>query len=206
MDVTIRTMEAIDIAGAVALQRACFPPPFPEDLLWRSEHLQRHLEVFPDGQFVAVGGGNIVGSASTVIVAESTYRLHGSWEATVGGAFLEAHDPAGSTLYGVDISVHPDWRGLGIARRLYEKRFDLVRRMSLVRFATACRMPGLDHWLSMHPSESPSRYASFVETGALTDRTMTPLLRMGLSLVCVIQDYMEDSESRNFAALLEWKP
>lgn len=49
----VRDMLPKDIEGAVALQRDCFPPPFPEELLWQISHLQRHLEIFPEGQFVA---------------------------------------------------------------------------------------------------------------------------------------------------------
>ena len=102
----IRPMTPNDILGAVELQRACFPPPFPEELLWRAEHLARHLELFPEGQFVAVDTDNAIwGSASSVLISEENYNAHRNWDTTVGGPFLNAHDPHGTTLYGVDISV-----------------------------------------------------------------------------------------------------
>lgn len=43
-------MTAMDVAGAVALQQVCFPPPFDPDLHWDAEHLLRHIELFPEGQ------------------------------------------------------------------------------------------------------------------------------------------------------------
>jgi len=102
-------------------------------------------------------------------------------------------------LYGVDISVHPDYRGRGVGRALYAARFDLVRTLGLTRFGTACRIPD-------RCGQPATAYTTAVAMGVLQDRTLTPLLRYGLSLVGVIEGYMEDEESGNAAALLEWRP
>jgi hypothetical protein len=45
-----------------------------------------------------------------------------------------------------------------------------------------------------------------VVTRELTDRTLTPLLSYGLTFLGVIENYMEDVESGDAAALLEWLP
>lgn len=194
-------MHPADIPGAVALQRACFPAPFPEELLWSSGHLQRHLQIFPEGQLVGVLDHHIVASASSTRISDERFQAHESWDLTVGGPFLETFDPCGSTLYGLDISVHPDYRKLGIGRRLYEARFELVRSLPLVRYGTACRLP------DFHSYEGPlHQYLAEVQSGSRTDRTLSPLLRYGLILVGGIENYMEDEESRDCAALLEWKP
>jgi GNAT superfamily N-acetyltransferase len=123
------------------------------------------------------------------------------WEDATGGWELAGHDPLGDTLYGADISVHPDWRGKGVGRALYEARFDLVRRTSLARFGTACRLPGL-----RASGMSAGRYCADVAGGLLVDRTLTPLLRYGLEYLGVIEGYMEDPESLDAAAVLEWRP
>jgi hypothetical protein len=49
-------------------------------------------------------------------------------------------------------------------------------------------------------------YAQQVVAGERVDRTLTPLLRYGMTFLDVLFDYMEDLESANAAALLEWKP
>jgi GNAT superfamily N-acetyltransferase len=190
-----------DIPGAVALQRACFPEPFPEELLWAPDHLERHLEIFPEGQFVAIADGQVVASASNTRISEPRYEAHESWDATVGGPFLQTFDPAGATLYGLDISVHPNYRSQGIGRLLYQARFDLVRILGLARYATACRIPDFH----LFPGNLDD-YVKAVTTGNRTDRTLTPLLRYGLKLVTGLENYMDDEESRNCAALLEWVP
>jgi GNAT superfamily N-acetyltransferase len=202
VDIEIRPLERKHIDGAVALQRACFPPPFDEDLLWKAEHLERHLELFPEAQFVALDQGRVVGSASAVRISEQNWHAHHNWETTVGGHFLTAHDPLGSTLYGVDISVHPAYRGQSVGRKLYHARFHAVRQLGMLRFGTACRMPDF----GSSSLTEPLTYASEVAIGKRVDRTLTPLLRYGLHLVDVISDYMEDAESGNAAALLEWRP
>jgi GNAT superfamily N-acetyltransferase len=199
-------MNPSDIAAVVALQRACYPAPFPEDLLWQAEHIERHLIVFPEAQFVCELDGQVVGSSSATIISEDKWRSHSNWSDTVGGLYLDAHDPCGNTLYGLDISVHPKYRGIGCGRSLYERRFDLVRRLGLSRFGTACRIPGLAASLSHGTSSGAGDYVAKVASMEINDRTLTPLLRYGLRVIGVVADYMEDPESRNYAASLEWTP
>jgi GNAT superfamily N-acetyltransferase len=204
----VRQVQNGDIEGIVALQSACFPPPFPQELLWRPEHLVRHLEAFPLGQFVFVADGQVVGSASSLLVSEEVWCAHLSWEETTGGFFFTGHDPSGTTLYGADISVHPSFRGRGIARSLYKARFDLVRRLGLKRYGTTCRIPGWREWSVLDPPSNPLQetYCRQVVLGHHNDRVLTPLLRMGLEYVGVVYGNMEDEESGDAAAILEWTP
>lgn len=152
--------------------------------------------------------GHVVASSTSVLISEERYQAHLPWEETVGGHFLEGHDPAGTTLYGVDISVHPDHRGKGLARQVYEARFAYVRENRLARFATACRLPGLAGWLHGRRASKNllEQYLGLVNSGELSDRTLTPLLKLSTTLVGGAMDYMDDEESCNCAALLEWSP
>jgi len=196
-----------DIAEVVGLQRACFPAPFPEALLWQPTHLTAHLERFPAGQFVAIGPtGEVLASASASRIAEALWLAHADWDTTLGGPTFSTFDGQGSTLYGADISVHPDWRGQGIARQLYQARFRLMRELGLTRYGTACRLPGCAAWVQAEPGRANADYVTQVGLGQISDRTLTSLLSMGCQVVGVIDQYMEDAESRDAAALLEWKP
>jgi GNAT superfamily N-acetyltransferase len=199
-------MRVEDIPAVVALQKAAFPPPFSEDLHWKPAHLARHLEVFPDAQWVADLEGRLVGSCSNTLVSEDAWSAHASWIETVGGPCLDTFCPSGSTLYGLDITVHPSVQRQGIGRAFYERRFALVREMKLARYGTGCRIPDYKAYAANHPGVSVEEYARMVERREAKDRTLTPLLRMGLSLTGVVEGYMEDEESDDSAALLEWKP
>jgi ribosomal protein S18 acetylase RimI-like enzyme len=202
LSVAVVQMEPAHLAGVVALQALCFPPPFDPSLLWREEHLREHLRRCPECQFVAIAGGAVVGSASALVVAEEAWARHGTWEETTGGYSFAAHDAGGTTLYGADISVHPDCRGQGVARALYAARFDLVRLAGLRRFGTACRIPGY----AASGMTSPEAYCEEVASGHLDDPTLTPLLRQGLRWCGVAHGHMDDPESGDAAAVLEWTP
>ena len=195
-------MTPADVQAVVGLQRDAFPPPFDEDLLWQAVHIQRHLEVFPAGQFVATDNGRIIGSCSNTLVSEAAWHAHGSWDQTVGGPLLNAFDVNGSTLYGLDVSVHPDFRRQGVGRAFYAVRFDLVRTGTLTRYGTACRLPDF----SKSGVGDVEAYVYEVVTGRRTDRTLSPLLTYGLRYSGVIRNYMDDPESGNAAAMLEWIP
>lgn len=195
-------MRPEDVAGAVALQKEAFPPPFSEDLHWDPEHLHAHVTLFPEGQLVAEAGGRIIGSCSNCIISEERWNAHAPWGLTVGGPFLKNHTLDGTTLYGLDISVHPEFRGQGVGRSFYAARFSLVRDRGLRRYGTACRIPGF----VASGLATPEEYVEAVVRGEKTDRTLTPLLRYGLASRGVIRNYMPDDESADTAALLEWQP
>lgn len=204
--VWIREMRFEDVAGVVALQRLAFPPPFSEDLHWDPKHLVRHIELFPEGQLVADCAGQVVGSCSNAIISEHAWNAHGNWYQTVGGPSLRGFDPLGTTLYGLDIAIHPQHRRVGLGRRFYNARFDLIRSRGLSRYGTGVRMPDYRAYASSHPDVDIHEYARRVVAGEATDRTLTPLLRYGLTFLGVSENYMQDPESANAGALLEWRP
>ncbi len=197
-------MTSSDLEAVVELQRLAFPPPFSEDLHWDIGHLARHLKIFPRGQWIAKYNDSVVGSCSNTIITEQNWQAHESWFATAGGPELKHFSKSGSTLYGLDITVHPDVRRQGIGRAFYSRRFSWVRDNGRTRFGTGCRLPDYNYYCESVEQVSPSEYAMKVVSNQLVDRTLTPLLRSGLRFIEVVENYMEDIESGNAAALLEW--
>jgi len=201
----ILSLEAKFFNDVVKLQRLCFPAPFPEDLLWKAEHLQRHIEIFSAGQFVAVLDGEVVGSCTSMIIKESAWKAHVSFDETVGSLFLDNHTPDGNTLFGVDISVHPERRKMGIGRKLYEARFDLTRKLKLKQYATSVRIPDFSNF-HLRTGLSKNDYVDKVISGIEIDRTLTPFIKMGFKFDCIIENHMEDPESGDAAVSLVWVP
>lgn len=191
--------------GVVKLQRLCFPAPFPEELLWKIEHLEQHIRVFPEGQFVAVHEGKVIGSCTSIIIPEETWSSHLSFDETVGSLFLSNHTPDGNTLFGVDISVHPDYRKIGVGRSLYQARFSLTRTLKLKRYATSVRIPDFS---SFHQQTGLDKdiYVKKVSSLEITDRTLTPFIKMGFKVDCIVENHMDDPESGNAAVSLIWTP
>jgi GNAT superfamily N-acetyltransferase len=194
-------MVADDIPATVILQALAFPAPFDPELLWQAEHLFAHRQKFPSGQFVARSGTVLVGTCSNTRIS-SAQLAQPTWDQTVGGPFLDRFAPDGDTLYGLDISVHPDYRRRGIGRALYQARFELVRALGLRCYATTCRIPDF----AASGVSRVEAYVDQVSSGERVDRTLTPLLRMGLQFVKVKPQFMADRESGDAAVHLEWKP
>ncbi len=145
--VRIRRWKKSDISGIVACQRACYPS-LPEESLQNERKIALQLAAFPEGQFVAEAGGEIVGYAtSLIVILVDDSPWHSYDEITASGTF-NTHDPAGDTLYGSDIAVLPNWRGKGIAAKLYKRRRALLKRLNLRRMVAGGRLPGYAHMLS----------------------------------------------------------
>jgi ribosomal protein S18 acetylase RimI-like enzyme len=195
-----------DVPAAVELQKSAFPPPFSDDLHWDPEHLEHHIAVFPEGQFVAERTGQIVGSCSNAIIPEDKWQAHASWGKTVGGPYIRFHTDKGTTLYGLDITVAPASRRMGIGGAFYHRRFDIVRERKLMRYGAGCRIPDYRTFAEAHPGTSPAEYAQLVVDGRTFDRTLSPLLSYGLRFLGIIENYMPDIESGDAGALLEWTP
>jgi ribosomal protein S18 acetylase RimI-like enzyme len=200
----VRPYTLDDLEQLRAIQAACFPPPFPESLWWSREQLAAHVAVFPEGALCAVGpGGILAGSATALVVRFDPAHPHHTWAGISDHGFIRSHDPAGDTLYGIDVAVRPEHRGCGVARALYEARFALVRRLGLRRFLAGSRLSGY----GAHADRlSPEAYAAAVVAGRLCDPVVTPQLHLGLRPGPVIRGYLADEESRDCALLMEWTP
>ena len=79
LGVIVRNTQPEDISKIVNLQTESYPYLAPYGNIWRSEELESHLHIFPQGQFVAVEpDGTIVGSASTLIASIlNMQNIHG---------------------------------------------------------------------------------------------------------------------------------
>lgn len=203
MALRIRPYGPADLDQLIAIQRECFPPPFPSELWWSAEQIASHARLFPAGALCAEAeDGTLVGSATAHRLAWSPADPDHTWAEAADGGWLRNHDPAGDTLYGVDIAVRPAWRGRGVARRLYRARYDLVRRLGLRRFLAGSRISG---YHGHRDRLTPEAYAAAVVAGELSDPVITPQLRAGLVPVRLVRGYLPDAEAADCALLMEWR-
>jgi len=198
----IRNYAEQDFDELIEIQRESFPPPFPEELYWNREQLHNHVSLFPEGALCVEMDGKLAGSITGMLVQEHAGTAHGKWADVTDEGYIRTHDPAGRTLYIVDISVRPAFRSYGIGRAMMQAMYELVVERKLARLLGGGRLSGYHR----HADEMTAReYAARVLKGELSDPVMTFLLRCGRMPVDVIPDYLEDEESRNHAILMEWK-
>lgn len=198
----VRPYTLEDLPGLLRIQAECFPPPFPPELWWRKEQIAAHVDRFAPGALCVDQDGDLLASATALIIPFDPDHPQHTWAEVADGGFLGTHRPEGDTLYGIDMAVRPAYRGRGVARLLYQARFALVRRLGLRRFLAGSRLAG---W-HRHPHLSHEAYAAEVVAGRLTDPVITPQLRAGLHPLALVHGYIEDVESGHAALLMEWTP
>ncbi len=133
-------MKRNDILKIVELQIESFPYLAVIGVVWKPEHLEAHLKVFPEGQFCAEYNGKIVGSCSSLIIKlEPEYKEH-TWLEACGDSFYKNYNLKGDSLYGSDVSTHPKYRRLGIATKLYDARRQLAIKLNLRRIIAGGRL------------------------------------------------------------------
>ncbi|MEZ4832256.1 MAG: GNAT family N-acetyltransferase [Caldilineaceae bacterium] len=84
------------------------------------EHFLSHYEIFAEGDFVVLLGEQVIGLGSGFFIDFDFDEPHHTFLEVIADGYYTNHDPHGDYYYGADISVHPDFRGLGIGRLLYD--------------------------------------------------------------------------------------
>lgn len=196
--ITVRPMRMEDYDQVVALQLKCFPGMKP----WSRAQIESQLTLFPEGQTCIEYQGRIVASSSSLILDFDLYSEWHGWTEIADSGFIRNHTPDGNTLYGIEIMVDPEFRGMRLARRLYEARKQLARERNLMRIILGGRIPGY----GAHASTMTAReYVDKVVNKILVDPVLTAQLSNGFVLKRLIPNYMNsDAESRGFATFLEW--
>lgn len=198
----IRLMTSNDIPKIVELQKLAFPTMAAEGVYWKPEQLEAHLKVFPQGQFVAEYHGKIVGSCSSLIIKlKSEYENH-TWKDACGDSFFKNHNPKGDTLYGADISSHPDYRRLGIATKLYDARKKLAIDLNLRRIIAGAR---LSNYCEYANELTPLEYVAKVKRHEIKEPVLSFQIRNGFKFIKILPNYMKDPRSLNNATFIEWK-
>ncbi|MGG0944083.1 GNAT family N-acetyltransferase [Bacillus subtilis] len=199
---TIRNYTETDIERLISLQKECFPPPFPQELLWSEDQLDSHIKTFPEGALCALINGRIIGSMTALIVQFEPESPDHTWGQATDNGSIKNHEPHGNTLYVVDISVSPHYRKLGIGKWLMNTMYELTVDKRLERLLGGGRIP-LYHKYAHEISAV--QYVEDVMEGRKNDPVLSFLLRCGRSPIRVVSNYVEDKESLNYGVLMEWK-
>lgn len=196
--VVLRQITAEDFEALVELQQLCFPGMKP----WERKQIESQIRIFPEGQLCIEYEGKVVASASSLVVDFDGYEDWHNWQSIAANGYITNHDPEGDTLYGIEIMVHPRFRGMRLARRLYDARKDLARSMDLARIIIGGRIPGY----GKHADEMTARqYVEMVMRRGTYDAVLTTQVANGFVLKELIPNYFPaDADSRGYATHLEW--
>ena len=194
----VRPLLSTDWESVVALQRRCFPGMEA----WTREQFDSQLRIFAEGQIGVIYQGKLVASSSSLILNFELYKDWHNHDEISNNGFIRNHTSDGTTLYGIEMMVDPDYRGLKLARRLYDARKRLVREKNLMRIVVGGRIPG---YAAHADSMSARDYIDRVMNKTLFDPVLTTQLANGFVLKRLIPGYLTtDAASKGYAAFLEW--
>ncbi|MCS6846496.1 MAG: GNAT family N-acetyltransferase [Anaerolineae bacterium] len=206
-EILILNTQAEHVEQCAALQPLCYPTLAKEEQ-FTAEHFANHVRLFPEGQFVAIERetGRVVGSTSGFLtyydrIDQEHFRHHKFIDAIAGG-WLTNHNPRGNYYYGVDMCVHPDYRGRGIARKLHDARKALCKRLNLKGQVIGGMIPGFVAYKHVMTAQE---YVRYVQAGLIYDSTLTTQLRNGFVLRGMLQNYLDDPPTDGWSTLLEWR-
>jgi predicted amidohydrolase/ribosomal protein S18 acetylase RimI-like enzyme len=172
------------------------------DIFWSHEQIEKLIRIFPEGQIVAVVDNKLVGCALSIIVDYKRVESDHSFASVTGNETFDTHNPNGNILYGIEVFIHPDYRGLRLARRMYDYRKEICETLNLKAIMFGGRIPNYHKYAGeMRPKE----YIDKVRKKEIFDPVLTFQLSNDFHVRKVMTNYLpNDEESKHYACLLQW--
>jgi predicted amidohydrolase/ribosomal protein S18 acetylase RimI-like enzyme len=196
----VRVAAPADVPGIVDLVDRAYDrlPGYSQGMV------RGQINNYPEGQFVALYEGRIVGYCASMRLDERIALAPHNWKEITGDGFGSRHDPTGDWLYGYELCVDPKLRGVRIGQRLYDARKALAERLELRGIVFGARMPNLAR--AIKRTQSPENYLAQVREGKLRDPILGFQLKNGFEPIGILKRYLpEDAQSLGFAAHMVWR-
>ncbi len=196
----VRRVRRSDIDALAELSRRVYAPVEG----YSRRMLRAQLNNFPDGQFVAEYDEKIVGHCATFMISEKAALAPHTWAEITGQGLAARHDEGGDVLYGMEVSVDPNYRRLRIGQRLYDARKQLCQSLDLKGIVFGGRMPGL--YRRMKSLGSAEAYVEAVQEKKIRDNVIGFHLSNEFEVIGLLRDYDPyDRQSLGYATHMFWR-
>lgn len=169
---------------------------------WKRYQIDTLLEIFPEGQVVIVVNNKVVGAALSIIINSEEFDEDHTYMEITDNFKFTTHNKNGDVLYGIDIFISKEYRGLRLGRRLYDYRKELCERLNLRSIVFGGRLPFYHKYAK---TLTPKKYIQKVKSKEIFDPVLNFQLSNDFHVRKVLDNYLSgDSASKEYAALLEW--
>ncbi len=170
---------------------------------WPKETIKALVEQFPDGQLCIEDNDQLVAVALTVCVKYERFSNPHTYDDLMLHDEKIRHSEQGDSLYGLDVFIHPEYRGYRLGRRLYEARKELCRSMNLRAILAGGRIPDYYKYADHY---TPAEYIERVDRRDIYDPILSFQLSNDFQVTRLMHKYLpEDKKSLGYATLLEWR-
>lgn len=199
MEVIVRQLQIEDYEG---LKAAMIEAYDGMGGVWREANIKKLLSIFPEGQFCVEVDGKVAACALSIIVQYKLFGDEHTYEEITGNYSFNTHFEDGDVLYGIEVFVHPDFRELRLARRLYDSRKELCEQRNLKEIKVGGRIPNYHKYSN---ELTPKQYIEKVKAKEIYDPVLSFQISNDFHVVKVLRNYLKgDVQSEEYAALLEW--
>lgn len=172
------------------------------DAYWKEHHIKSLISRFPEGQVVIKVNNQIAGCALSIIVDYRKFEEHHTYKGITGNYSFRTHSVDGDVLYGIDVFIKAEFRGLRLGRRLYDYRKELCERLNLKGIAFGGRIPNYHKYSD---EISPKEYIEKVRRKEIHDPVLNFQISNDFHPSKILKGYLEGDEASNeYAVLLEW--
>ncbi|WP_263316975.1 GNAT family N-acetyltransferase [Marinobacter sp. R17] len=199
---SVRQATLQDIPGIIRLSRRVYANTGMYG--YTEGPLTGQMNNFPEGQFVAVVGDQVVGYCATFRIAGEVALAPHDWTSITGNGYASRHDPEGDWLYGMEVCVDPDYRGYRIGQRLYNERKALCQSLGLQGVVFAGRLPSLRR--RIRKFESVEVYIEAIKSKKQRDDVLSFQLHNAFEIHGIIPHYLDaDHDSMGYGIHLVWR-
>jgi GNAT superfamily N-acetyltransferase len=115
------------------------------DEYWEEDHIKILISKFPEGQVVIKINDKIAGCALSIILDYGGLSEQHTYREITSNFTFDSHTDEGDILYGIDVFILPQFRGLRLGRRLYDYRKELCEKRNLRGIAFGGRLPNYNN-------------------------------------------------------------
>lgn len=169
---------------------------------WREHQIETLTRKFPEGQIVLKVNGEIAGCALSILVHHDDLLKSHTYKDITANYTFSSHASDGDVLYGIEVFIKPEFRGLRLGRRMYDYRKEICEKMNLRGIVFGGRIPGYHTYSA---ELTPKEYIQKVRDKEINDPVLNFQLSNDFHPTKILKGYLPgDEASSEYAVLLEW--